>query len=526
MRTTLFLCTLSLLATILTLSSTTHAQPGNFTPTHIFIAQSAFIEGKALYINGGLANGSNHATLPIDQTFYLDLSVPWNTSAPAFYQLPSPRYPGMGFTSTIYNNSRTWMVGYNTTRQALDLTTNRWTIFTSRPDLNPSASVWAVTDAANSDLIYLVNGWSNLTFETAIMNRTENTLELVPASVPLAGGHAAVWSSLRKSILVYGGYSYNPKVVQHNLYEFLPSNPAYDLKIEAGERPQARYGHCLVEAYNVTVDPATKAYSLVKEPMVIYNLRTGEWQTTFDPSKWAEPSHDSIFGIRYIYLAAGGGGLVLLFVLLGIFFYFRKKREERRYFALQSGGYGPQPIHFSRAGLGSRSGGRGDTQHIATSLMGTAPASSSNRNSASFVAAQHPPMMTEINKSGNTIYYSEKAPIQIRTHDPVTGYPVPHSQVKFFELPITASAANVAAAPVAVEEDKKKRKDKKKTDSISEAVYPLAVSLDQLPKKLYSRPPPELHHRFAEALIKKTKDQSKKDAPVSKNAKKKSNNVK
>ncbi|KAF9105630.1 hypothetical protein BGX29_011835 [Mortierella sp. GBA35] len=461
------------------------------------------------------------------------------------------------------------MVGYNTTRQALDLTTNRWTIFTSRPDLNPSASVWAVTDAANSDLIYLVNGWSNLTFETAIMNRTENTLELVPASVPLAGGHAAVWSSLRKSILVYGGYSYNPRVVQHNLYEFLPSNPAYDLKIEAGERPQARYGHCLVEAYNgtkmvlfggtnqadttlgeiyildvatltwtvgktggatvsrmysscavtndmfvayggVTVDPATKAYSLVKEPMVIYNLRTGEWQTTFDPSKWAEPSHDSIFGIRYIYLAAGGGGLVLLFVLLGIFFYFRKKREERRYFALQSGGYGPQPIHFSRAGLGSRSGGCGDTQHIATSLMGTAPASSSNRNSASFVAAQHPPMMTEINKSGNTIYYSEKAPIQIRTHDPVTGYPVPHSQVKFFELPTTASAANVAAAPVAVEEDKKKRKDKKKTDSISEAVYPLA----------FTHPP------SAEALIKKTKDQSKKDAPVSKNAKKKSNNVK
>ncbi|KAG0278455.1 hypothetical protein BGZ95_003954 [Linnemannia exigua] len=432
-------------------------------------------------------------------------------------------------------------------------------------ELNPSESVWAVSvdDPSNTNSagdVYFINGWSTPTLGSAVMNATTKTIRRIEASVPLSGGYVAVWSSLRKSILVYGGYTgdVTPNVVaQRNLYELSLSNgttpPAFELKAEKGDLPLARYGHCLVEAYNGTkmvlfggathkatgaeavgasrmyascavtndmfvayggarVDHRTKAWSMVKEPLVVYNLKTSEWQMRFDTeqgqgqgqglgSGWILSwTKGAFWGIPYIYLAAGAAGLVLLFIILGVFFFFRKRLEERRYSRLADdgevsnrsggggGGFGPESTH---------SGG-GDTRNrqIITYLYDQRPSSHPSTHSAAFVGgsqtSQQPPM-SQIRHS--TLYYSETAPIQIRTHDPITGYPFPQGKVQFFELATNAAVTTAATMPATDKEDGDKKKDAK----VDESKIP--ISLDELPKRLYSHPPPALHQRLSSLSV-------------------------
>ncbi|KAF9912732.1 hypothetical protein EC991_009468 [Linnemannia zychae] len=583
----------------------TLVQGQQFTPTVVYNAQSAHINGKALYINGGHSNSNSNITSfspyssdqAVNQTFYIDLSVSWPTSNPVLHQLPSQPSAsvGYGYTSAIFNHSRNWLVGNNRTRQVFDLVTNQWILpqpqdgyINPRSELNPSESVWAVSvddDSSSSNSsasgdIYFVNGWSSPTLGSAVMDGSSKAVRRIEASVPLSGGYAAVWSSLRKSILVFGGYTGQaPNVVaQRDLYELRLGNNstapsvAFELIPGSGEPPLARYGHCMVEAYNgtkmvlfggttqekvttgeifvldvatltwtrgkatsavteamnasrtyascavtndmfvayggITADHATKVWTMVKEPLIVYNLKAGEWQTQFDPeqaSGWLLAlTKGAFYGIPYIYLAAGAGGLLLLFVILCVFFYFRKQRAERRYSKLMDdagvssrseggGGFGP---------ASTRSGG-GETRNrqAITYLYDQPPTSTSFTHSAAFVSgggsqSSQQPQMSQVRHS--TLYYSEKAPIQIRTHDPITGYPFPQGKVQFFEL---ATSATVTAAAITNATDKQatvRKTDTKEDDNKT------PISLDELPEKLYSHPPPELHHRLSSLSLSST----------------------
>ncbi|KAK3839951.1 MAG: hypothetical protein J3R72DRAFT_447044 [Linnemannia gamsii] len=591
---------IALTSFVLLTTPTAHAQPPppggqQFTPTVIFNAQSAYIPGRGLFINGGFSNTTSSSSFhsseqAINQTFYIDLSVSWPTSNPTLRQLPSPpsSIAGFGYTSSIYNHNRNWILGNNGTRQVFDLTTNQWIL--PQPEnqyqsleLNPSESVWAVSidDPSNinsTGVVYFINGWSTPTLGSAVMNATTKTIRRIEPSVPLSGGYVAVWSSLRKSILVYGGYTtLAPLVAQRNLYELSLSDgttpPAFELKASKGDLPLARYGHCLVEAYNGTkmvlfggatqdnstsddiyildvatltwtagkttgaaavgasrmyascavtndmfvayggarIDHGTKAWSMVKEPVVVYNLKTSEWQTRFDPEQgqgldsgwillWIK---GAVWGIPYIYLAAGAAGLVLLFAILSVFFIFRKRREEKRYSRLAGDGEVSNRSGGGGDGVGPESmhRGGGDTRHrqAITYLYDQRPSSHSSAQSAAFVGgsqfSQQPPM-SQIRHS--TLYYSETAPIQIRTHDPITGYPFPQGKVQFFELATNAAVTTTSATPASDKEDGLKMKDAK----VDENKTP--ISLDELPEKLYSHPPPELHHRLSSLSVAST----------------------
>ncbi|KAF9151092.1 hypothetical protein BG015_007102 [Linnemannia schmuckeri] len=231
----------------------------------------------------------------------------------------------------------------------------------------------------------------------------------------------------------------------------------------------------------------------------------------------------SFLGIPYIYIAAGAGGLVLLFIIMAVFFYFRKRREDRRYARLveesgeegaltvtSRGGFEPRTstaatVHSGGHGHGNGHGG----QHVVTYLYDERPLSqqqSSQQHTAAFVGGsgggQVQPQMSEIRHS--TVYYSEKAPIQIQTHDPVTGYPFPQGQVQFFELSTNATtitANNALTSSPATERseiDFKEGEDSKKEEEKT------PVSLDQLPERLYSHPPPELHHKLSSLSVAST----------------------
>ncbi|KAK3834231.1 MAG: hypothetical protein JOS17DRAFT_773138 [Linnemannia elongata] len=203
-------------------------------------------------------------------------------------------------------------------------------------------------------------------------------------------------------------------------------------------------------------------------------------------------TNGSFLGIPFIYLAAGAGGILLLFIIMAVFFYFRKQREGRRYERLAEESCGGGDVGAGTGTGALRSGGghtvtylhheRSLSQH--SSLQQPPPPQ--QQHTATFVG-QIQPQMSEIRHS--TVYYSEKAPIQIQTHDPITGYPFPQGNVKFFELSTNAAANSTVTSSPTTESCNKddERKEEEKTP----------VSLDQLPERLYSHPPPELHQKLS-----------------------------
>ncbi|KAF9934264.1 hypothetical protein FBU30_002682 [Linnemannia zychae] len=213
---------------------------------------------------------------------------------------------------------------------------------------------------------------------------------------------------------------------------------------------------------------------------------------------------ETFFGIPYIYLVVGCGILLALSVFIGIFFYFRKKRGERRYRRLKEiatligGGNSPGITGSDR--YGDQELCRQQHQRMtyiyrepsATHYSLWPPSHISNSHSSSSGA----PWMNEApaRDKQSIIYYSENAPIQIQTHDPVTGYPFPQGQVQFYELSIDV-VMNTTSPKSEKNEDlngcDKKDKEGKKT----------AISLDQLPERLYSHPPQQLRHKASSPSV-------------------------
>ncbi|KAF8933170.1 hypothetical protein BGZ47_010997, partial [Haplosporangium gracile] len=203
---------------------------------------------------------------------------------------------------------------------------------------------------------------------------------------------------------------------------------------------------------------------------------------------------------------------------MAVFFYFKKQREDRRYARLveESGGEGTLTV-TSRGGFEpetTHNGGHGHDhghggQHVITYLYDERPLSqqqSSQQHTAAFVggsgAGQAQPQMSEIRHS--TVYYSEKAPVQIQTHDPVTGYPFPQGQVQFFEL--STNAATIAANNTLTSSPTTERSeiDCKEGEDSKKAKEKTPLSLDQLPERLYSQPPPELHRKLSSLSVAST----------------------
>ncbi|KAG0322778.1 hypothetical protein BGZ97_004091 [Linnemannia gamsii] len=194
---------------------------------------------------------------------------------------------------------------------------------------------------------------SSLRFDTA-----QQRIFSQPLVVPLDGSFTSVWSKMRKAAFVFGGYtidSSNSSVAQRTLFMYQTNGsagngtPTFRSAPDSGAIPSARYGHCMVEAYNgtkmvlfggfdqvgralgdifvldvatlrwtrgtdggataaraytacaitndlfvawggVTLDPQTGFASAVSENItIVYNLKTLQWQSTYHPEPYAPP---------------------------------------------------------------------------------------------------------------------------------------------------------------------------------------------------------------------------------------------
>ncbi|KAF8933172.1 hypothetical protein BGZ47_010999 [Haplosporangium gracile] len=232
--------------------------PLPYTPRSFYYSHSAFIEHQALYIHGGIVNINS---IPSSQAFYIDLSQNWTTAQPAFVQLPDG-YPVMGALSGLTYNNTKWLGVYNSTIYTFDLQPRIWTTLGSSEFVTPRVDLPAVVNPDDSQF-FVLNGWvdnrtvlGSLRFDTA-----QQRIFSQPLVAPLDGSFTSVWNRIRKAAFVFGGYTLDSSisyVAQRTLFIYEPnvsagdSTPALRNAPDSGAVPSARYGHCMVEAYNGT----------------------------------------------------------------------------------------------------------------------------------------------------------------------------------------------------------------------------------------------------------------------------------
>ncbi|KAF9141572.1 hypothetical protein BGX30_004535 [Mortierella sp. GBA39] len=228
---------------------------GPYNPTPLYSVHSVFVEGRALYVHGGLPSVTG---APSGQTFSLDLSVSWKTSQPAFKQL-STGFPSSSITSALLQDKDSWILINGTQFIFYNIGKDLWNSPVTLTELNPTPGFPAVTDMA-SGLVYFVNGGTAVGTAPMMMTLKKSTVGYEFSSMGTStefsvvdSGYASCWSTLRKSILLHGGLAGSPVAIyQKTLYEFNTTKSTFATINDNGAIPTARSGHCMVEAYDGT----------------------------------------------------------------------------------------------------------------------------------------------------------------------------------------------------------------------------------------------------------------------------------
>ena len=211
-RSILPLCIALLSVTSFTLSI--HAQ--KFRPIPVLFSCNAFVEGRGLYVFGGIpATGA----LASEEAFMLDLSVPWNASDPVFKKLvyaigASP----LLFTScTLLPNGEDILQVVYGTVYLYNTVSASWR--TASHNMLPYLPAIPAADP-ESGLVYVIqNGGDPATNGTmhAIDLKTQTTNSLmIPGLSNLGIFNEAAWSTHLKSVLV-------TSTIPNAIYVFTPS---------------------------------------------------------------------------------------------------------------------------------------------------------------------------------------------------------------------------------------------------------------------------------------------------------------
>ncbi|KAG0367363.1 hypothetical protein BGX24_003268 [Mortierella sp. AD032] len=377
-------------------SSLIHAQTAV-----LYGVQSVFIEGKGLYIHGGRASDVSGTEKAPDsgQTFVINLNTTWQAESPSIRPL-STQYPSGGIGSTLFNNQKNWFLKDTDAIHIFNIDTETWGPERLDSNVNPLPALGAIAVPTANDYVYVVNGYKNTldANSTAVMMRYNVQTQLAEpmhAAMTVMNGHSIVWSTQRKTAFIYGGDG-SP---DQSLVEFFPSDPhkvQSILRSIIGDLPASRAGHCMVEAYGgkqfyvfggvttqgttadmyrvdvdtmkwtrlrtgplaaaraymacgvtndmfvawggATWDGTNKRYQVVTTPLVVFNLRSGEWQSTFDPTPASNdtgpvappsntPTPDPETPVAAI---VGGAAGALLLVGAGIGFLVYRRKQTRR----------------------------------------------------------------------------------------------------------------------------------------------------------------------------------------------------
>ncbi|KAF9432849.1 Leucine-zipper-like transcriptional regulator 1, partial [Entomortierella beljakovae] len=216
----------------------------SFQPKPLFGVASVFIEGKALYIHGGVPSVD---APPDGQTFAIDLSTNWTTSQPVFKRL-APGIAYSHFPNTLAENNTSWFMAINNTGYKYFLSNDTWGTNETFLGINMAHGLSASADP-RSGLIYIIKGQGpNNTLEYNPAIDQQRTFPTFPG-LAQAIDFVSVWSTATNSLLVHGGMIGGTSLgllFQYN------ANSGWREILGLGDVPPARSSHCMVPAYNGT----------------------------------------------------------------------------------------------------------------------------------------------------------------------------------------------------------------------------------------------------------------------------------
>ncbi|KAK3805913.1 MAG: hypothetical protein J3Q66DRAFT_359962 [Benniella sp.] len=208
-----------------------HAQ---FQPVLAFESSSAFIEGRGLYVLGGF----NAAPAHITQTFMIDLSIPWNTTRPAYKTLPLGPTANW-FASALSVDGQKWFALTDGTGQVLDFQSNEWVKFFT----SPGARVFGLAAASGpeTEKVYIPFGYLNQDGLRSMMivdlkDKSYST-DNITSSIAPQNVYTFTWNAYLKSFLFAN---------RAGMYKYTPSSGW--MNFNGPQELLAREGNCMVSS--------------------------------------------------------------------------------------------------------------------------------------------------------------------------------------------------------------------------------------------------------------------------------------
>ncbi|KAK3809144.1 MAG: hypothetical protein J3Q66DRAFT_353066 [Benniella sp.] len=167
-----------------------------FRPTHDVNKCSAFVEGQAFYLLGGIKQ----------ENFILDLSVPWNTSDPVYKKLEGGPPKVDQRSCAMTNNGEDLFVMSAGTGYIYNVKSNSWKPFPNpnfAADTDSGSDYFAVTDP-ETGIIYLPNGGTDFTGKALMLS-----VDIKTGTVNTSGSNPyaksqPLWNTYLKSMVVSG----------------------------------------------------------------------------------------------------------------------------------------------------------------------------------------------------------------------------------------------------------------------------------------------------------------------------------
>ncbi|KAF9567052.1 hypothetical protein EC968_003521 [Mortierella alpina] len=255
------------------------------------------IDEKVLYVQGGFTNLTAGVSLLTDQFFTLNLTHNWTSSSPPWKAVTgfNGRTPPLnwGNSLAVLKSKESLIMwaseGYGAMESGLlsfSIGAKSWTAIAE--PLPAAHTNWyklkSVVDPATG-LVYIPSGWNNGT-GMAIYNPETNNFTSVPMPsieimTPTVGYSTAVWSTLRDSILIYGGLNFlDVRVGNPFLVEYSPRSGSWSRLKTTGDSPGDISSHCMVSAYNGTKMVVFGGNTIAREPQAgifILDVKTLVW---------------------------------------------------------------------------------------------------------------------------------------------------------------------------------------------------------------------------------------------------------
>ncbi|KAF9954042.1 hypothetical protein BGZ72_004962 [Mortierella alpina] len=200
-----------------------------------------------------------------EQTFYtlspkfgfnsLDLTQSWEVTAAPLITLPMPpvRDPDVAFQMlgalAVDNDKKSLIFFHNNMTQEYSLNARAWVA--GKTADGPAAYIQVATDPSTG-IAYISAPGDHLGM-IAYNTRQRKIVNTIVSPIPhVSSGQSAVWSTIRKSVLVYGGFLYNEWKM--GLVEYKPSTGQwYNITNGAtATAPRSVDGSCMASAYNGT----------------------------------------------------------------------------------------------------------------------------------------------------------------------------------------------------------------------------------------------------------------------------------